>query len=59
MILFVFGGFDKNKDWVRSVEKYSLTSRKWSQICEMHDYRSYFCACAFMNKIFVIGGEIK
>ena len=57
--IFVFGGFDNNNDWIMSVDKYSLTSRKWSQVGEMHDKRNFFCACAFMNKVIVVGGYTK
>ena len=55
--LFVFGGYDCNRRWVISVEKYSLASKTWSQVAEMYDNRKGFCTCAFMNEVFVFGGE--
>ena len=42
---------------IKSVDKYSLTSKKWSQVAEMYDNRKFFCACPFMDKIFIIGGN--
>ena len=39
-----------------SVEKYSPSSYNWSEVAFMFDKRSNFCACAFMDKIYIIGG---
>ena len=39
-----------------SVEKYSPSSNNWSEVAFMFDKRSNFCACAFMDKIYIIGG---
>ena len=49
--LYVFGGRN-NYNSITSVDKYSLTSKTWSQVAEMYDNRRYFCTCAFMNMIF-------
>ena len=49
--IYVFG------DWIKSVEKYSLTSKTWNQVAEMNDDHYFFCACAFIHKIFIIGGH--
>ena len=54
--LYVFGGYNTHYKRVMSVDKYSLTSKTWSQVAEMYDSRRYFCICAFMDKVFVIGG---
>ena len=55
--LYVFGGFKNNNDWIMSVDKYSFTSKTWSQVAEMWDNFVAFCACAFMDKIYIIGGD--
>ena len=54
--VFVFGGWN-NGDWIKSVDKYSLTSKVWSQVAEMYDVLKYFCVCAFIDKILIIGGN--
>ena len=55
--VYVYGGRNKNGGWINFIDKYSLTSKKWSQVSEMNDYREYFCVCAFMDKIFIIEGH--
>ena len=53
--LYVFGGqISKGKKLI--VDKYSFTSKTWIQVAKMCDDRINFCACAFMDKIFVFGG---
>ena len=54
--VYVFGGYDENCQVVKSVEKYSFVTKKWENICEMSDDRRDFCACAFMDRIYIIGG---
>ena len=55
--IYVFGGYSNKSNWIKSVDKYSLSSKKWSQVAEMNDVRKCFCVCAFMDKIFIIGGN--
>ena len=55
--VYVFGGWNNEGYIVKSIEKYSISSKTWSQIGEINSNRKYFCVCAFMNKIFVIGGK--
>ena len=55
--IYVFGGFDNNDYWIKSVDKYSLTSKKWTHVDKMNNDFRYFCACAFMDKMFLIGGK--
>ena len=38
------------------IDKYSLSAKTWSRVAEMYDDRYDFCACAFMDEIFIIGG---
>ena len=56
--IYVFSGLNDNNKWTKSVEKYSLTSKKWSQVAVMTDDRESFCACPFIDGIFVFGGVI-
>ena len=39
------------------IEKYSSLKNTWSVTDVVYDHRSKFCLCAFMDKIFVIGGS--
>ena len=57
--LYVFGGQVGKFNWIKSVDKFSLTSNTWSQVAEMYDDRKGFCTCAFMDKIFLFGGGDK
>ena len=56
--VYVFGGYDDNNKWIRSVEKYSPLNNSWIKVADICDERRSFCACAFMDKIFIIGGYI-
>ena len=53
--VYVIGGFNRGFR-IKSVEKYSPISKKWIKVTDMPDRRQYFCACAFMNKIYLFGG---
>ena len=61
--VFVFGGrdgylssYNYSNNPVMAVEKYSPATEAWNQVTELPDGRDKFCICAFMDKIFVIGG---
>ena len=54
--VYVLGGYNTNLNLVWSVEKYSPSTHSWSVVADMFDNRDNFCACAFMDKIFVVGG---
>ena len=56
--LYAFGG-RTNNDYIKTVDKYSLTSKTWSKVADMTDNRKYFCICAFIDKIFVVGGSMN
>ena len=54
--VYVFSGYKKDSVTVMmSVEKYSTSFNTWNKVADMFDKREYFCACAFMDKIFIIG----
>ena len=54
--IYVFGGYDNVNNLVKSIERYSLSTNKWSKVTSMYDNRVDFCACSFMDKIYVFGG---
>ena len=54
--VYVFGGLDDNYHSIKYVEKYSPATKTWNIVADMYDDRETFCSCAFMNKIFIIGG---
>ena len=56
--LYVFGGRDGNDNWISSVEKFSHATKRWSNVGNLKKL-SVYSACAFMDKIFVIGGFIN
>ena len=39
--IYVFGGWIKNVGLIKSVEKYSSTSKTWNQVTEMKDDRNF------------------
>ena len=56
--IYVFGGRNLTKISVVSVEKYSLITSSWEHVADMPDdlIDSYYCPCAFMHAIFIVGG---
>ena len=52
--MYVFGGRDYIK---KSVARYSLTTNCWNEVAEMPDHLGSFCACAFVDRIFIFGGS--
>ena len=55
--IYVFGGFDRNHSRIKSVEKYSLEFKRWKVITNIPDNRQHFCACAFIDNIYIFGGS--
>ena len=54
--LYVFSGLDNNVGLITSVEKYSPSTKTCNKVADRYDNRRYFCGCAFIEKIFIIGG---
>ena len=54
--IYVFGGYDNDNKLIRSIEKYTPHNNSWTKVAEMYDDRGYYCVCAFMDKIYIIGG---
>ena len=55
--VYVFGGSNNDDNLVKIVEKYSPSRNTWKKVSKIFDDRQDFCACAFMDKIFMFGGE--
>ena len=56
--IYVFGGYDFD-DRTMPVEKYSPATKTWNVIAQMYDWRSYYCACSFIDSIYVLGGFLR
>ena len=56
--VYVIGGLNRGVR-IKSVEKYSSTSKKWVKVTNIPDKRQYFCACAFLDDIYLFGGHNK
>ena len=66
--VYIFGGRYRGSDSKLTVDKYSPATNKWVKVADMYDehkahicmvmydVRLEFCACAFMDNIFIIGG---
>ena len=54
--VYVFGGKDYEDEPIMTVEKYSIKNNTWENIANMYDDRTNFCACSFMDSVYVIGG---
>ena len=54
--IYVFGGRSAYHEWNLSVEKYSPDTKSWIRRTNMPDNRESFSVCAFMDKVFIIGG---
>ena len=39
-----------------TIEKYSLAAGTWEDVAVTSDHRQVYCACAFVDKIFLFGG---
>ena len=57
--IYVFGGFDLNLKQVKPIEKYSPATKTWDVVGQMYDNRFYFCACSFIDSIYLIGGFLE
>ena len=55
--VYVFGGYVDSHKPILSVEKYSCSTNTWNNVGSMLDNRELFSVCAFMDKIYVIGGS--
>ena len=53
--IFVFGGF-WDADYNQNIKKCSLANNTWEYVGRMYKDIKKFCACAFMDQIYIIGG---
>ena len=57
--IYVIGSSVYNKyDQVIPIEKYSPSTNTWDIIGEVNGYRVNFCACSFVDHVYVIGGYL-
>ena len=60
--IYVFGGCHPNDFCIRSIMKYSLMGKRWNEVAiipvnlEEYFMPDSFCACAFIDKVFIFGG---
>ena len=54
--VYVFCGESNSCKLIKSIEKYSTTTRTWNIVADMLDNREDFCVCSFMDEIFIFGG---
>ena len=54
--IYIFSGIDDDTNPVMPVEKYSPDTNTWDVVAQMYDKRKGFCACSFINGIYVFGG---
>ncbi|CAK8684657.1 unnamed protein product [Clavelina lepadiformis] len=59
--IYAIGGKagDDNATKQKSVERYDVTTKKWSDVGEMNVERSSHAACVLQGKIYVVGGIDK
>ena len=56
--VYFFGGENVIGRWLRSVEKYSITTKTCEVFTDVHEFdQDMQCVCAFMNEIYLIGGR--
>ena len=54
--VYVFGGLDSPK-YLKSCEKFSLTSRAWAPLPDMLEARDCFNPCVYKGEAYLIGGR--
>ena len=57
--IFVCGGTDSNNETLKSVEKYSIETNKWSFASSMRFKRTCFAIVSLSNHLYAIGGFCK
>ena len=56
--LYVFGA-GNDGDSKLFVQKYSYTTKIWEKLADMYDGCFNYCACSFMDKVFILGGSLS
>ena len=57
--IYVLSGINNKHKPVMHIEKYSPATNTWNVIGQMYDDRIFFCACSFIDDIYVIGGLLN
>ena len=56
--VYLFGGYGENSNYIFKCSLTFKSLEKVGDICDKHEHENY-CSCAFMNKIYFIGGTGK
>ena len=56
--MFVFGGKNIRTSFIQQVEKYSIVNDAWEVVTKLSDDHSGFGVCAFMDKVYLMGGDL-
>ena len=56
--VYAFGG-DDGSSKSTTVENYSRSTNAWKVVADINDFRSGFCACSFVDSIYVFGGYLR
>ena len=54
--VYVFSGCYTRR-CLNLVEKFSCITNKWVKLSDIPYRRQYFCTCAFIDKVYIIGGH--
>ena len=54
--IFLFGGQTLDREFIQTVEKYSIKFDKWQSIAELNENHSNYGVCSFLDKVYLIGG---
>ena len=58
--IYVFGGYregERYRSRAQSVDRYSFFTKTWKKVTDVPNKRQFFCACAFMDNIYLFGGR--
>ena len=57
--VYLFGGEHANYRPIMSIEKYSFSNNALEKVGNMNDDRTEFCACSFLDYIYIIEGHLN
>ena len=55
--IYAVGGVDRNKQTLKTVEKFDPVVKQWCHVKEMNHARGSHAACVLRGKIYVVGGR--
>lgn len=51
------GGYPRNRNIVKTVQKYNFSTKEWTNLADMNNKRVFFAAAVLDNYIYVAGGS--